>query len=93
MSSISTDIAKLTANTDPYTAKASIKDGVIDESTSTVTGDRTTDLFSSAESGMGKDDFLMLLVTQLRYQDPLNPMEPSSGRLRTAQIWSLPLTS
>lgn len=29
---------------------------------------------------LGKDDFLQLMITKLRYQDPLNPMEDSVFR-------------
>jgi len=86
---ISTDISNLTkASTEPYTAKASLKDdGSID--TSTVTGDRTTGLFKDATKEMGKDDFLLLLTTQLRYQDPLNPMDNQEFVAQLAQFRAL----
>jgi flagellar basal-body rod modification protein FlgD len=38
---------------------------------------------------LGKDDFLRLLVTQLRFQDPLNPLDQNQFLAQTAQFTSL----
>jgi flagellar basal-body rod modification protein FlgD len=38
---------------------------------------------------MGKDDFLQLLVTKLRYQDPLNPLQDEDFAAQLAQFSSL----
>lgn len=47
---------------------------------------------ASAKSGsstLGKDDFMNLLVTQLRYQDPLSPQDNSQMAAQMAQFSSL----
>jgi flagellar basal-body rod modification protein FlgD len=45
---------------------------------------------TKAKSGtLGKDDFMTLLVTQLRYQDPLNPQDNSQMASQMAQFSSL----
>lgn len=55
--------------------------------------DALKDLILSGNSGkrteMGKDQFLNLLVTQLKYQDPLNPMDDKSFIAEMAQFSSL----
>jgi len=71
-----------------YTARASIANGVIDSSTSIVTGDRTTGLFSS-KNEMGKMDFLRLLVMQMQYQDPLSPVDNTEFAAQLAQFSAL----
>jgi flagellar basal-body rod modification protein FlgD len=43
----------------------------------------------TAKSTLGKDDFLSLLVTQMRYQDPMNPMQGAEFAAQLAQFSSL----
>jgi flagellar basal-body rod modification protein FlgD len=62
--------------------------------TSTVSGDSKvvsegdTSLFKDANA-LGKDDFLNLLVTQLRFQDPLSPKADTEFVAQLAQFSSL----
>ncbi len=39
--------------------------------------------------GLGKEDFLLLLVTQLRHQDPLDPLEAQDFASQLAQFTSM----
>lgn len=42
-----------------------------------------------SRTSLGKDDFLQLLVTQLRHQDPMNPADPQEFAAQLAQFGSL----
>jgi flagellar basal-body rod modification protein FlgD len=44
---------------------------------------------AKAQGSMGKDDFMKLLMTQLKYQDPLNPMDQKDFSAQLAQFSSL----
>ena len=44
---------------------------------------------AQGKSVLGKDDFMKLMITQLRYQDPLNPMDGSQFASQLAQFSSL----
>lgn len=55
-----------------------------------VGGSNAADAASIANSnGMGKQEFLTLLVTQLRNQDPMNPSQPHEFAAQLAQFSSL----
>jgi flagellar basal-body rod modification protein FlgD len=58
----------------------------IQTTNSTLSNSQTT---TSKDEVMGKDDFLNLLVTQLKNQDPLNPMDSAGFTAQLAQFSSL----
>ncbi len=45
-----------------------------------------TSKLANPSSSLGKDDFLRLLVAQLRYQDPMNPVEDKDFMGTMAQL-------
>jgi flagellar basal-body rod modification protein FlgD len=59
---------------------------MIDPLTSSLTASSTAARPSLA---LGKDDFLKLLITQLRYQDPLQPLDQNQFLSQTAQFSAL----
>ena len=48
--------------------------------------DSTTSASLKQTAGLDKDDFLQLLLTQLKSQDPLNPQDPSEFVAQLAQL-------
>ncbi len=60
---------------------------VTDSQYASATGSLTSGATGSSE--MGKDEFLLLLVTQFQYQDPLNPMEDKEFIAQLAQFSAL----
>jgi flagellar basal-body rod modification protein FlgD len=59
-------------------------------STSSTTGTSGNDATPLGPGGkLGKNEFLKLLVTQLRYQDPLNPLQGEEMAAQLAQFSSL----
>src|SRR3954447_18941286 len=55
-------------------------------STSATTSTSSTAALQNPTSILGKDDFLKLLVTQLKYQDPLKPTDQSQFMSQMAQF-------
>lgn len=62
---------------------ADVVNGKVDISESSQETERKTG------SALGKEDFLMLLVTQMQYQDPLSPMENTEYVSQLAQFTEL----
>ena len=60
-----------------------------DQLSSSTTSAGNTKLFDAAGKKLGKQDFLQLLVTQLRFQDPLSPTENTEFVAQLAQFSNL----
>jgi flagellar basal-body rod modification protein FlgD len=71
------------------TAATSATDLAASQVTTTGGAGSTSSLTGSIQQNMNKDDFLRLLVTQLRYQDPLSPEDPKDFVAQLAQFSSL----
>lgn len=61
----------------------------VDSLLSATSGSSASSTTSSSTSGLGMDAFLQLLVTQLQYQDPLDPMDDKEFVAELAQFSSL----
>jgi flagellar basal-body rod modification protein FlgD len=60
-----------------------------DQLQSSVANEGTTKLFDKGSKALGKQDFLELLVTQLKFQDPLQPTENTEFVAQLAQFSNL----
>jgi flagellar basal-body rod modification protein FlgD len=56
---------------------------------SSVTDSSTTTTSTSSNTTLGQEDFLELLTTQLKYQDPLDPMDSSEYASQLAEFSQL----
>lgn len=56
---------------------------------SALTGGGTPTAQKATSSTLGKDDFLKLMTTQLRRQDPMNPVDDTAFLAQMAQFTSL----
>lgn len=54
-----------------------------------VSSENYTQQIAASKQSMGKDEFLKLLITQLQYQDAMNPMDDKEFIAQMAQFSSL----
>lgn len=66
---------------------SSFIDGILQQSATSATSSTSTQ--KKADTTLGKEDFLSLLVAQLKNQDPLNPDDPTEFTAQLAQFSSL----
>jgi len=71
------------------TATAAAAAAASQAASSTSSDNSTGALTGAIGENMGKEDFLNLLVTQLRYQDPMSPEDPKDFVAQLAQFSSL----
>ncbi|MDR0330463.1 MAG: hypothetical protein LBH93_01975 [Chitinispirillales bacterium] len=86
MASVSQSVDSLLAKAAPYSVKSSFSDGEFGDAV--YSGDMSGPLWKETNQ-MGKEQFLNLLMTQLKYQDPLDPMENSAFVAQLAQFSQL----
>ena len=80
-----TDLTNPTAKT-TRSVSSDVKTGA---TTIDSAGDQSNFAAANANSALGKDDFLNLLVTQLRYQDPMQPQADTAFVAQLAKYSSL----
>ncbi len=71
------------------TVGGALVSGLVSKALGTSSSTTATSQPASATQTLGKDDFLRLMVAQLRNQDPLNPMNNTEFVAQTAQFTSL----
>jgi flagellar hook assembly protein FlgD len=89
--SVSQSVSSLLAQTAPYSVTASFggdEENGYGFGGATYTGDTTSDIWKDTNK-MGKDQFLHLLTVQLKYQDPLSPMDNTAFVSQLAQFRAL----
>jgi flagellar basal-body rod modification protein FlgD len=57
--------------------------------TQTTLGSGKNDIVQNPDAILGKDDFMMLLLTELQYQDPTDPMDSDKILSQTSELASL----
>jgi len=70
-------------------AKATLLGATTETKSATKAADTSTDETESATDTISGDDFLLLLVTQMQNQDPLEPMDNADMLAQLAQFTSL----
>jgi len=63
--------------------------GIVSQARAAATGAQATDSGRSDPLELGRESFMRLLLTQLRYQDPLQPMEDQDFIAQLAQLNTL----
>ena len=64
-------------------------DSTINTNSYITTSYNQTDIAANPDGILGKDDFMMLLLTELQYQDPTDPMDTEKILTQTSQLATL----